>query len=765
MKRQFKCSVHDVVDFVYASGDLVPAFTQKNAMQEGTKIHQQMASYYHEYESEVFLKTQGEFEDYTFEVQGRIDLYDKADDRIIEVKSTLHLDDDLELEHPNHFAQARFYGYMMFEQGKIEQEKELTISLLYVHKYTMKQKFVTKNYTFTELKDFFFETLRQYIEFKRMIDQFKEQKLESLKELNFPYPNYRKGQDLLISAVEEKVSQEEDLFVNAPTGIGKSLGTIYPSLKATSTPREQIFYLTAKGVVKGVADDSVQRLRDSSGLVAKSLVMTAKEKICINDEVRCNPEDCPFARNFYGKLKGALTDIFEHEDRFDESTIVKYAMKHELCPFEYQLSLSELSDLVICDYNYVFDPRVYLKRFFDIEKPQVTLLIDEAHNLYDRVTTMYTISIMPSLFLGIVEELDGEQKTIAKSCEKLVDKLMVYESMIEREGKSHLKFEDIDESILHEVALLIKKCDAYFDEKRERGEEISEELLSRYFELNNFMKISEFYSEDFIIWVEKQEEVRYQISCLNPKDLIKARTKQVRSTIFFSATLHPIDYFIYLCGGDENSHRLLIDSPFEQENLNLLVNTQISTKYKDRNFTKENIARAITQIVLTRGKYLIFFPSYQYLELVEPYLKDNLSENEVTIIKQERSMNERARRAFIEQFDTSEKHIVGLAVLGGSFAEGIDLQGDRLNGVAVVGVGLPTFDDYRRELQNYFNQQGVNGYQYAFTYPGFNKVLQAVGRVIRSERDLGIALLIDTRYLTREYLELFPNHWSHFRWL
>lgn len=763
-KNKITSSVRDIVDFIYATGDLQPAFVALNQMQEGTRLHQKVEKDYAEYLSEVYVKVEGDYLGYPYMVQGRIDLLHPTKTKLIEIKSTNNLErNDFEESHPNHFAQAKFYGYMLYEMGKINRTETLDVTVLYVHRTSYKARPITKTYRYDELEAFFFNTLRQYIEFHHMINQFKDHKMESIQQLDFPYPSYRKGQDKLVDVVQEKIELREDLFVNAPTGIGKSLGTVYPSFKALSSKQEQIFYLTAKSTVKTVADETVELLREKSGLKCKSIVLTAKEKICINDEMKCNPVDCSFAKDFYKKLKDAITDIYEHEDRWDERTISSYALKHEICPFEYQLSLTTLSDIIIGDYNYVFDPRVYLKRFFDDPQPQLILLIDEAHNLYDRVTDMYTVSISPELIRDLLMMVYGESN-LEMNASRILKILEDYRHLCQREGKDYLSFQDLDETLLSEVNNLVKKTDKFFEQKRDSGESIPEELLNIYYDLLHFLRISDYFNEDFIVWIEcTKDTLLYQISCLNPKELIRNRTESVLSIIFFSATLHPMDYYKYLYGGDDASH-VLIDSPFDPDQLELIVNANISTKYRDRVVTRKPLAKAISEVVCHPGKYLVYFPSYQYLDLAAADIIEELGDEDIQIIKQKRGMGERMREDFINQFDTSDKHIVGLAVLGGSFAEGIDLVGDRLNGAVVVGVGLPTFNAYRKELQAYFYRQGLNGYLYAFTYPGFNKVLQAVGRVIRSETDYGIALLIDSRYKNHEYLSLFPPHWSHFRW-
>lgn len=756
-------SVHDIVDFIYAKGDIEPAFVSKNKMQEGTKVHVQVASTYPDATKEYFVKVEQDVLGYEVKLQGRIDLLEIENDmyHVIEVKSTAVLADDKEEMNPNHFAQAKFYGYMLYHTMDLSKEKSIQVSVMYVNKYSYAKQFFTKTYNFFELEAFFKQTMEDYLAFCDLIDAFKEQKINSINELRFPYPKFRSGQGLLMKHVYENVVDNTNLFVNAPTGIGKSLGTIYPSLKALNDGKNQIFYLTAKSVVKDVARNAVQILRDNGGLSCKSLSITAKEKICINDVFKCNPKDCPFAKNFYGKLKEAITDIYEQEDDFYSDTIMKYAEKHEVCPFEYQLSLSLFSDIVICDYNYVFDIRVYLRRFFDVESPDITLLIDEAHNMYDRVTSMFTTD----LCIGFLEEIIHLTKDdkVLKSCYALVSKLDQYYQNLVRNQITHKRYDDLDQSIINEIMVLLGRLETYFEKLRDEGMEVEETLLLLYFDLLNFSKIAEYFSDDFMIWCEiVKEDIKYQITCLNPRELIKMRTNQVKSTIFFSATLHPIDYFIYLLGGDQNSNRLLIHSPFEKENLELIINNQISTKYKDREHTKYQIAEQIVKLIKRKGKYLIYFPSYHYLEIVYNLVEDQI-DSDVILLKQERYMSEWDRTRFIDTFDLSTQNVAGFAVLGGAFSEGIDLQGERLNGVAVIGVGLPTFDDFRKELRAYFDQEGQNGYRFAFTYPGFNKVLQAVGRVIRGEEDLGVALLIDERYLSYEYVNLFPRHWSHYK--
>lgn len=763
MKKVIQASVRDITDFVYSEGDILPFMVQKNNLRDGTLIHQEVQRSISA-ENEVFVKYDGEFNGYDINLQGRIDILDKDKDtyHIIEIKSTYSFDGLSEETNLAHFAQAKFYGFILYHYLNLDKKAEIKISVLYINKFTYERKYFTNIYTYEELKTFFYDTLTKYLEFFEIIDQFHELKLKSINNLFFPYKTYRKGQQELIDNVCNAIKEKKNLFVCAPTGIGKSLGTIYPALKSLETKNNKIFYLTSKSMIKEVARSAVNILRSNSDLRIKSLVLTAKEKICLNNCLKCNPKDCIYAKGFYDRCNDAILDIFEHTDDFDYDMITTYAKKYTICPFEYQLMLSLYSDLIIGDYNYVFDIRVYLKRFFDTDPKGLILLIDEAHNMYDRVCNMYTSQISISLFNNILDIL-SEEKNISQSVNLLVIKLKQYQKHLRDNLLPNCKFNDLDEVIIDEINNLVSKLEKYFLNEHMEEKEINEELLSIYFGLINFLKIAEFFNEDFIIWTEnKDNDFIYQITCLNPRDLIKLRTDVVSSSIFFSATLHPMDYYLSLLGGDENSQVLYLDSPFEQSNLQLLINPFISTKFQDRDNTKYQIAYKIRNLISLGGKYMVYFPSYQYLETVYQTF-NKINDLDIEIIKQSRDMTEKERKYFLDSFDDSDRSIVGFAVLGGVFAEGIDLKGEKLNGVCIVGVGLPMFNDFRNELRNYFDKVYHKGYQYAYMYPGFNKVLQAVGRVIRDENDKGTALLIDDRYYREEYLRLFPKHWSHYK--
>jgi len=363
LKREINASVHDIVDYVYSQGDIISFMAQKNNMRDGTLIHIDIQKQY-QCEKEVYVKIEHEVDSYQINLQGRIDLLEKKDNmyHLIEIKSTYTFDNLDETTHLAHFAQAKFYGYMLFHYFNLNKNDEISISVMYVNKYTYEKKFFTKNYTFTLLEDFFNRTITAYLKFSKVLDAYHEAKLESIQALTFPHLKYRLGQLELINKVSEVITDKKNLFVCAPTGIGKSLGTIYPSIKSIQQRENKIFYLTSKSMIKDVARYAINLMRDNSDLKIKSLVVTAKDKICINDCVKCNPKDCIYAKDFYSHINEAVLDIFQNEDDFYHENIVKYAKIYQICPFEYQLSLALYSDLIICDYNYVFDVRVYLRR-------------------------------------------------------------------------------------------------------------------------------------------------------------------------------------------------------------------------------------------------------------------------------------------------------------------------------------------------------------------------------------------------------------------
>ena len=762
MSKQIKISVRNLVEFVLRSGDIDNSFVGSTRAVEGTRAHQKVQnSYGKEYTPEFTLKHILNYEDFTIEIEGRADgiLIENENIIIDEIKSTIRSLEEIDEDYNQlHWAQGKCYGYMYAKEKKIE---KLGIQLTYFNIESEETKKFIRLYTFEELEEFFLGLIGEYIEWANMTFYWEEVRDAAIKELSFPFRNYRKGQRKLAVAVYETILNEKNLFVQAPTGIGKTISTIFPSIKAIGEGiASKVFYLTAKTITRQVALNSISQMMDK-GLRIKSLVITAKEKICFNEEVKCNPKDCPYAKGHFNRVNSAIMDILDKEDMLTRDIIVEYAKVYQVCPFEFSLDLSLWSDVIICDYNYVFDPNVSLKRFFEGDGDDYIFLIDEAHNLVDRSRDMFSAEITKEPFLKYKRLFKEEFSSISKafnSCNNAMNKIK--REYISSKDFYYQKEEIVD--IYSPINKLIKELDQWLI--NEKKHELYEEVLKLYFELLRFIKIGDFYDERYVNYIEEMDkDVLLKLFCINPSYLLSESLKKGKSAIFFSATLTPLDYYRNLLGGDEGDYIIRFSSPFPKENLCLLVGDTISTKYKDRDKTYLDIVEYIEEFILHKnGNYFVFFPSYKYMEQIYNCFSER-NPNIKSII-QESSMTEDDREKFLNRFDSEKENtMVAFAVLGGVFSEGIDLIGDQLIGAVIVGVGLPQICFERDIIREYFQAKNNLGYEYAYMYPGMNKVLQAAGRVIRSERDRGALLLIDERFGNIKYRRLYPKEWFHYK--
>lgn len=758
-----KVAVTELVGFVLRSGDLGGGgFASAARLFEGTRAHQKVQKSRPEgYQAEVSVSHLVEAEELQLEIAGRIDGLRMDGEQVLveEIKTT---EGELDPDRPDnlvHWAQAKTYAYILAIQNDLEQ---VDIQLTYVRLEPWKVEEDRRTFSLDELTVFFEDLITRYLHWARIYHEWCLVRDPSIKELIFPFPDYRKGQRELAVATYRTIEAQSRLFAQAPTGIGKTISTLFPAIMAMGEGLvEKVFYLTAKTVVRTVAEKAIDDLR-GEGLRLKSLTLTARDKICFRPEgeASCNPEECEYAIGYFDRINDALEEIFQ-KDAFTRPVIEEAARKHKVCPFEFSLDLSLWVDAIICDYNYVFDPRAFLKRYFAEGGGNYVFLIDEAHNLVDRAREMFSADLHKSEVLAIKRAVNKDHPKLAKQIQKINRHLLEIGKRCEKKGEEEFW---VDPELPRALLPLLEKFldDAEGILVRNIPAPYWDQLIDFYFQVFGFMRIAELYDEHYTTYAEKTgKEVYLRLFCIDPSKNVREALKRGSSAVFFSATLTPLEYFREILGGEEDDPLMSLDSPFPHENLRLLLADHIATTYRKRDATYGDVAESIAGAVGQRdGNYLVYFPSYRYMqEVSERFIA---AHPEVEVLVQASGMSERAREEFLAVFDAENRETtVGFAVMGGIFGEGIDLMGERLVGAVVVGVGLPQICLERDLIRRHFDERDIAGFEYAYTYPGMNRVLQAAGRVIRSDEDRGVVLLIDRRFGQERYAELFPATWHH----
>ena len=753
-------SVRSLVEFVLQTGDLTPGgFQRRDRAQLGTRGHQQVQRNRPAgYQAEVEIAYRVEGAEPPLEVRGRIDgLYPEAEPVILEEIKTTTLSLELvnEAYNPLHWAQAQCYAFMYARQQDLS---GISLHLTYYHLDSRQEKTFERYLTRAELEAFFEALITAYLGWFQKISAWHTRRDQSIQKLEFPYPAYRPGQREMAVAVYQTIRDHDRLYVQSPTGVGKTIAVLFPAVKALGQGlATKIFYLTAKTPGRLVAEKALEDLRQAN-LSFRSVTLTAKEKICFCPPVNCDPEICPYARGYFDKVKVALGEMDEQQ-AFTRPVIEAIARKYELCPFEFSLDLALWVDGIICDYNYAFDPRVYLHRFFDFAAEPYLFLVDEAHNLPDRARAMYSAELEKKTVLDLQRALKPHLPQLAKKLSALNQIFLEIRKACQAAGQEALVEHELPEPLLKAVREFSQKAEDWL--VLNQPAEFRPALLEFYFLCLNYLRTAEYFDTFYVSYFERlgQANLKAKLFCLDPAPLLAVPLERSQATVFFSATLLPIDFFMQLLTGAAKHPWRSFPSPFPEENAYLLIHNQISTKYTQRADSYATIAEAIETICAAQaGNYLVYFPSYAYLAAVLELLKERLPESQLLV--QDRAMTETEREAFLARFSTgNQEMLVGLAVMGGIFGEGIDLVGERLIGVVVVGVGVPQIGLERDLIKAYFDQQGGRGFAYAYQYPGFNRVLQATGRVIRTETDRGIIVLIDERFTHARYRHLFPSHW------
>ena len=764
-------SVRTLVEFIFRSGDILPSsgmLADPEAMQAGSRLHrkiQQRAGSNYLAEVSLSITVPVTRDDLSFSIclTGRADgiilpkQENTDDDKLITVDEIKGVYRDIHLmAEPDivHLAQAKCYAYIYAKEEGLE---KIGIRMTYGNLESEELRYFDSVHTFKELEKWFFNLIDEYSKWAAWQVRHEDIRTKSIRDIEFPF-TYRPGQKDLAKGVYLSLVRKKRLFIEAPTGVGKTMSTLYPTVKAMGEGYiTKIFYLTAKTITRTVAEEAFSILAEK-GACLQYVTITAKDKICIYDKAQCDPALCPRAKGHFDRINDAVYDLLTHEEQINRDLIDKYAALHTVCPFEMCLDITLWADAVICDYNYLFDPHVALKRFFAQEKSSdYAFLIDEAHNLVERAREMYSAQLCKEDFLHIrslLKELDNRlAKTLVKRLSTCNKDLLEYK-------KNCDDFEVLlsaDSFTLHLLRLAgdledFLQEEVLFDERTE--------ILEFYFSVRSFLYIYELLDEKYTIYTDYTDDGRFRIrlQCMDPSSNLAACIAKGRSAIYFSATLLPIKYYKEQLAGDDEDYAIYAPSPFSTDNRLLMVAGDVSTKYTRRN---EREYKKIADYILAftsakKGNYLVFFPSYQMIHQIKPYLDSA----DMSLLIQETSMNEQAREDFLNSFSCETKNTqVGLCVMGGIFGEGIDLKDDRLIGAIVVGTGLPMVCNEREHFRRYYDERNGHGFSYAYLYPGINKVLQAAGRVIRTDSDRGAILLLDERFLQPAYQELFPREW------
>jgi DNA excision repair protein ERCC-2 len=778
-KKEIRISVRNLVEFILRSGDLDNTKTRSDAdaMQAGSRIHRklqkQMGS---DYSAEVALcitvPVTKDGIDFELTIEGRADGVIN-NNTIQEDFAVLNFEEEaaeppeiiideikgvyMELSHMTapvdvHRAQAMCYAYIY--AAKYD-HKRIGIRMTYCNLETENLKYFEETFSFEELSSWFEHLVSEYAKWAAWQILWTEKRNAAIKSMEFPF-KYREGQKELVTGVYKTILRRKKLFIEAPTGVGKTISTVFPTIKAMGEGIvEKIFYLTAKTITRTVAEDTF-RLLGGSGLEFKVVTITAKDKMCILEKPDCNPGACPRAKGYFDRVNDAVFDLLTCENDISRDHVTAYAEKHCVCPFEMGLDVTLWADAVICDYNYVFDPNVYLRRFFMNDKQsEYVFLVDEAHNLVDRSREMYSANLYKEDFLEVkrlIKDKSGKLSRLIEHCNGDLLKM-------KRDCDEFEVLETVDGFVIHLISLMTE-----YESFLKEGfiTEGKEEILRLYLDIRHFLNMYELIDDNYTIYTDYEEErFRLKLQCMDPSKNLLACMNKGRSAVLFSATLIPINYYMEQLGGMQEDYAVYAPSSFQTENRIIMIGKDVSTKYTRRNEKEyQRILKYIKDFISARtGNYMVFFPSYQMLQEIVLLAKDEFD----GLVVQKSSMTEAEKEMFLEEFvEEPITSRIGFCVMGGIFSEGIDLKNNRLIGAVIVGTGLPMVCNERELFRGYFDERNGTGFDYAYLYSGMNKVLQSAGRVIRTNEDRGAILLLDERFTQKQYNNLFPKEWFPF---
>ena len=747
MPKVHVVSARALAEYALEKGDLFPGGASYARMREGIRGHQALQELLpYNWQPEAPVSRDIELDGQILRVQGRADAVYIGEDRVCvqEIKTTARDPASiLKYDYPVHWAQAEIYAALFCMNNNVDTAE---VRLTYARLDGRKREY-SEEYEAETLVRLLMSYVKLYMGWVTAVDDWKEKSRVTLATLKFPYPDYREGQKEMARAVFRAMKGGSNALIEAPTGIGKTAASLYGALKALGKGYiTAIFYLTARTTGRRAAEDALDRMR-AQGLQLRSVTITAKEKCCLLEKQDCM--GCPHAMGYYDRRRDVLKQAV-HMQKLDDEAIRDLAEDHGLCPFELSLDISETADVIICDYNYAFDPRVRIKRYFDT-RSKAGLLVDEAHNLADRAREMLSADLSGRRLYELrkrIASFEGKESPMVALMTELLKALRGGEDQ-EPEALS-----DLPETVL---------------EAAKRFAEVAGELQSPepdvrefIFDVQWFVNVSKRFDPDcYRAMVLPQDKWLWvRLWCFDPSKHLRRALSRVGGAALFSATLAPMYFYAQQLGADgEGDAALQLESPFPRENLRVF-RLPVSVSMRDRERTQHAVAQVIHAMAEAKtGNYIACFPSYAYMTQIFRHYRMLWPYD--AAICQEAHMTEGQRMAFIDRFQPApKKSLVAFIVLGGVFAEGVDLPDDRLSGAAIVSTGMPQLSFERETLRELLDDADDGGTDAAYTYPGLRRVLQAAGRVIRTETDRGVVILMDLRYRQEKLRELMPPHWD-----
>jgi len=720
------------------------------------------------YRKEVHIKHRMKVDNYTAIIQGRIDgVYERRGKFVVEeVKSVISTRDIMERIKVGDFEtsilQLQLYVFLLTN----ETGKEAHGYLIFVRLQDGSREKVEIDGDLERVQSLIVSRIRGFLAEHKKRKMRQAQQKRTAEGLVFPFSEMRKYQDEMMETVQESLELRRSALISAPAGIGKTVATIFPSLCYALQNKMRVFFITPKTTQQRIVADTL-RMTIGAWRTVSCICLRAKEKMCPNDIFYCHPDFCPFARNYYDKLatSTAIEDLLEKKV-IEPEMVYARAVDERLCPFELSLDVALHTTVIVCDYNYVFDPTVLLRRFFsEQEYDDIILIIDEAHNLYQRGRGYYSPELRKSDVRSLIQRAKDSHEPVVEEIGKALLPINRYFSKLLKYGREQCegatKFVvPIDLALFDEEKGRIESAMLrYFLHKKKEHLSLPDDPFDTFYQdFNCFYSVLQMQGDEFsYIYDAESEDHLLKILCKDPSRFLGERMAGFYTTIAMSATLVPPEFFRDVLGFDKDITRLVsFSSPFPQENRKVLVVPRLWTTYRLRHRSYERTARTIEEIVsIKSGNYFVFFPSFDYLEAVSQYF----SVPGFVVVKQERKMSERERAELLKKLTQPEQNHLVLAVQSGIFAEGVDYPGEMLIGAIIVGPGLPKYDFEQELMREYFQERYGAGFEYAYLYPGMNRVVQSAGRVIRSENDRGIIALLGARFARPEYSSLFPRDW------